>query len=351
MNNPLPSQKKPVISFCIPTYNRSTYLLETIESIRLAVQHLPTGVGYEIIVSDNASTDDTEKLLNCFVLSHEIRYLRRPSTTHPADNLLFACAHAFGEFIWLLGDDDPMFEDAPRRLVELIETTTVDYIFVPRVLVNKDLSSHPCGMQPAQAVKGVQKFGTGKDLFADRELEFSHLVGFYGCSVIRRVVWEESVAMLDRTTTALRLDPWGHLRVIVHAIRERPCGVMDQPGVRCRLNPSPLHGDSRLWLDGGIRCLQDAERWGYPAKIIRQEIRFCFHANACMFVKNKAALMRKGNLFKVADDLQCRDIINEHDFWVLLSRLPPILLRWFFLLRYLFVRSLSLSKRIVTRKK
>ena len=51
--------KEPILSICIPTYNRA-------ESLRTSLQQYVSCKGFdesiEIVISDNASTDDTRKV-------------------------------------------------------------------------------------------------------------------------------------------------------------------------------------------------------------------------------------------------------------------------------------------------
>lgn len=49
----------PYLSLCIPTYNRASYLKNSIETI-ICQNEFKTGK-VEIVISDNASSDDTEK--------------------------------------------------------------------------------------------------------------------------------------------------------------------------------------------------------------------------------------------------------------------------------------------------
>ena len=46
----------PVLSICIPTYNRCEYLMNNLQHICEHQEY-----DFEIIISDNASTDDTYK--------------------------------------------------------------------------------------------------------------------------------------------------------------------------------------------------------------------------------------------------------------------------------------------------
>lgn len=55
-----------LVSICIPTYNRAPYLKKCIESLICQPEFLSGRV--EIVVSDNASTDDTENLIKQYIL-------------------------------------------------------------------------------------------------------------------------------------------------------------------------------------------------------------------------------------------------------------------------------------------
>lgn len=59
------SNEKPLLSICIPTYNRSKYLKRSLDSIIIQDEFLDGRV--EIVISDNASTDDTEEVVKPYL--------------------------------------------------------------------------------------------------------------------------------------------------------------------------------------------------------------------------------------------------------------------------------------------
>lgn len=66
---------KPLLSICIPTYNRGNYLVNSIESIINQEEFKTKEV--EIIISDNASTDNTEQIGRRYGSQYEnIHYFR-----------------------------------------------------------------------------------------------------------------------------------------------------------------------------------------------------------------------------------------------------------------------------------
>ena len=56
---------KPLLSLCIPTYNRSQYLKKCIDSIICQQEFLDGKV--EIVISDNASEDDTREVVEAYL--------------------------------------------------------------------------------------------------------------------------------------------------------------------------------------------------------------------------------------------------------------------------------------------
>jgi abequosyltransferase len=57
--------KKPLLSICIPTYNREKYLKSAIESVLSQADEKNRNL-IEICISDNCSKDNTEKLVKTF---------------------------------------------------------------------------------------------------------------------------------------------------------------------------------------------------------------------------------------------------------------------------------------------
>lgn len=108
----------PSLSICIPTYNRSGHLLECVQNVLSAAGEYIHQM--EIIISDNASTDDTktkgEELQNKY---HFIKY-HRNETNVIDKNFFIAAGLAGGDYLWILGDDDRIEENAIEEVFEKI---------------------------------------------------------------------------------------------------------------------------------------------------------------------------------------------------------------------------------------
>jgi len=92
----------PLLSILIPTYNREAYIEQCIAS----VLEQPFS-DFEIIISDNASTDRTcEIIQNIQAGEPRIKLLRQPSNMGPVPNWKTCLDAASGRFIhWLWSDD------------------------------------------------------------------------------------------------------------------------------------------------------------------------------------------------------------------------------------------------------
>ncbi|MGC1870146.1 MAG: glycosyltransferase family 2 protein [Acidobacteriaceae bacterium] len=100
------------VSIGIPTINRSHLALRAIRSA-LAQTYLDV----EVIVSDDASTDDTVARVQ-EIQDPRLILVQQKQRLGLVGNFDFCLRHATGEFFLLLGDDDILLPNAIERLVE-----------------------------------------------------------------------------------------------------------------------------------------------------------------------------------------------------------------------------------------
>ena len=92
----------PLVSICLPTYNRGSQLRDNLESV-LRQDYAPL----EILISDNASTDDTERVCRALAAADSrVRYVRHPENLGVHGNHNFCMDEAKGEFLCFLHDHD-----------------------------------------------------------------------------------------------------------------------------------------------------------------------------------------------------------------------------------------------------
>jgi glycosyltransferase involved in cell wall biosynthesis len=116
---------QPLVSIGIPTYNRGALLHRSIDS---ALSQDFENI--EIIISDNASTDETPQVCKSYCArDRRIKYIRQPTNVGPTTNFNEALKHASGLFFMWLGDDDWIDTSYVRTCVEhLTDDATLSLI-------------------------------------------------------------------------------------------------------------------------------------------------------------------------------------------------------------------------------
>jgi glycosyltransferase involved in cell wall biosynthesis len=106
------AEPRPVLSLIIPTRERAGTLVHT-----LATALEQRSDDYEVVVSDNASADNTRQVVESFD-DPRIRYINTASRLSMCGNYEFAVEHARGDYVLIIGDDDAVI---PGKLDFLLE--------------------------------------------------------------------------------------------------------------------------------------------------------------------------------------------------------------------------------------
>jgi abequosyltransferase len=121
----IPAISRPKLSICIPTYNRERFLGELLESILEQVK--PGDV--EIVISDNASTDNTSKLVAKFQARYRnITYMVADQNMGPDCNYLTSVSLAHGDYCWLMGSDDVLPHGAVPTMLRYLSSDDDIYL-------------------------------------------------------------------------------------------------------------------------------------------------------------------------------------------------------------------------------
>lgn len=96
----------PLVTIAIPTYNRGDHRLHRVISAAL----LQSWKNIEVLISDNASTDNTEEIALSFT-DPRVRYIRQPSNIGANANFNFLLKEAKGKWFLLFHDDDMVDPD------------------------------------------------------------------------------------------------------------------------------------------------------------------------------------------------------------------------------------------------
>lgn len=105
----------PVVTIAIPAFNNASTIAQTVQS---ALEQ--TWADLEIIVSDDASTDDTNQILRKFTDSR-LRVIRQPTNLGMANNFRFCLEQAQGLWITFLNADDYLLPASLEKRIALFQ--------------------------------------------------------------------------------------------------------------------------------------------------------------------------------------------------------------------------------------
>jgi glycosyltransferase involved in cell wall biosynthesis len=233
------SPRKPLLSICIPTYNRSKLLKINLLSILSQMAGLEEDV--EVIVSDNSSTDDTPQVVEWARQFGAFRYHRQEKNIGGGPNFYY-CSNqlAHGEYCWLIGDDDFVRKGAIERLVRLMKVhPEVDLFFTNLMHIDiEELGRYEEPVSSAQFRDDLKREGkNGKEQLLD---SFDQLVdpkvsGVSMCalqtSIFRRDLWvEESKHVMTSDADFSNVQTtYPHAVILARTMRNRKVFYIGDP--------------------------------------------------------------------------------------------------------------------------
>jgi glycosyltransferase involved in cell wall biosynthesis len=114
------------VTIAIPTHNRARELRETLDSVAGLI--IPDDVALDCVVIDNASTDDTPRVVEAAANSSSAFPIRRVLETRQGSSFARnrAVEEARGEFIFFLDDDATADREWLRAMLSALETRGLD---------------------------------------------------------------------------------------------------------------------------------------------------------------------------------------------------------------------------------
>ncbi len=116
-----------LLSICIPTYDRAGYLQRSLDKI------IPQAKQYDIpiYISDNASPDNTEKVVAAFAREYpNLFYSKNSKNQGGVVNVARVLHMSKTKYSWLLGDDDRITKNAIGEMITVLESADYDMVVV-----------------------------------------------------------------------------------------------------------------------------------------------------------------------------------------------------------------------------
>ena len=127
--------KSKLVSVCIPVYNGAEHIAETIESV-LNQKYK----SLEVIVLDNDSEDDTNKIVSKYVESDSrVKLFKNNKTVDMGDNWNLCVDYATGDFVMLLSADDLLLPEFISEAIKVFLEKNVDVFSANHLLFNSKM--------------------------------------------------------------------------------------------------------------------------------------------------------------------------------------------------------------------
>ena len=174
------SQKKPFFSVVIPTYNQSSLLRKAIQSVLNQ-----TFNNYEIIIIDNYSEDNTEKIVNDFN-SDKIKYIKNHNHGLLAKSRNIGINESKSEWIAFLDSDDSW---TSNRLEILFNFLSNDDSY-PVVCTNELV------VDKIKNKKKVWKYGPYNNSFYKTLLKYGNRIST-SAAIVKKIFLDENKIYFD----------------------------------------------------------------------------------------------------------------------------------------------------------
>jgi glycosyltransferase involved in cell wall biosynthesis len=107
----------PSLTIGMPVYNGQRFLRQALDTLLAQTYR-----DFELLISDNASTDSTPAICAEYAArDSRIRYVRQSENAGVFDNVTFVLENARGRYFMLVGDDDVYDPAYAAKMIELLE--------------------------------------------------------------------------------------------------------------------------------------------------------------------------------------------------------------------------------------
>lgn len=207
----------PILSICVPTFNRATSLENLLKNLaEIKAEH---GANIEICISNNCSTDDTAQIIQQWAAALQLNVVTQPKNIGLTMNCVAVSGIASGKWIMLVGDDDGVLKDSfSTFLTHLSGANEEDWILAGVA----DSSGHESLLGSVQSGRyDAKKF---RKLMLCTGL---YRYGFIGMHAFPAALKSELAHL-----SLEQMQPWPHLAIFLRHIQNGAVQVFNIPVVQ-----------------------------------------------------------------------------------------------------------------------
>ncbi|MFH0936611.1 MAG: glycosyltransferase family 2 protein [bacterium] len=199
---------KPLISICIPTYNRARFLKECLESITKQFSNQEIKKNVNVFILDNQSQDNTEEIAKKFTDTFKnVKYIKDSKKRNMIHGIIEVASLADGEYVWVFSDDDIHTKETLKVVIEFIKNNILDLIFcnISGFIENKILYPNLLKIDNDKIINNR------KELFIFLNQKFYSTIHFYTtlCSnwIVKREIFVKNHYILEKFNNKLDMFP------------------------------------------------------------------------------------------------------------------------------------------------
>jgi len=201
----------PLVSICVPAYNAGRWIRDALES---AFEQTYTSL--EIVVSDNASTDDTFEILESFT-DERLRLSRATRTVSAVANQNTVLRASRGAYVKFLHADDFLQPTCVEKMMDVAGADpTIGLVFAPRDVLAEDAPDpgwEEVHGRPHLGFSRLARVNDGHDLF-DQLLDSGFAANWVGepsAVLLSRAALETVGLMSERLRQIPDLELWARI--------------------------------------------------------------------------------------------------------------------------------------------
>lgn len=247
-----------LLSICIPTYNRAGFLDECLDSIAKSIRLSNKEV--EVVISDNNSPDNTASVIDKYrKVINNIVYHKQLSTIFAEENFYFVAQQATGKYIWLIGDDDKIREDAVSKAFEQLEKEQ------PVVICN--FSAHSATFS---RIINTAQYSTDKVVVRDHNDMLAHFgtfLAFISGAIIEKRLF---FSVEKREYDEYKQYGLSFFYTLCKAALNQKIGFVSEPIVELRTGNSGNYDWVKYMIIGYDEACKDLVKLGYKNEAVDQ---------------------------------------------------------------------------------
>lgn len=257
---------QPILSICIPTYNRADFLINSLTTILPQITK-----DVEIVISNNGSTDDTKEHVEAFIKSHPeaaITLVNQETNLGFDKNVLAVVETAHGDYCWLISDDDTILPNGVSTVLNLIQSHPDVSSFVVNYRRFDKQKKKITAARMLNLSEDIRSTDPDTFYFQDLPESYFYILGTnmitMSVNVFRREYWQAVVPLIQNYIGLNFI----HIFILTAVMKQHPTLYFVSEPQAEYLQHNHRKWDNDIWRDYKIKFLPYLKTIGYNSDAI-----------------------------------------------------------------------------------